>query len=264
MISCSRPPLERRLRPQPEQALKCPRCDSTNTKFCYYNNYSLSQPRYFCRTCRRYWTKGGTLRNVPVGGGCRKNKKLSVKKQLDPVPQNPSIPLNHHGDMSVTDLQLSILGNPRNDNGIMATSPAKYALSLLGNPRSEVGFYGTMKPFDGLCDMGHVGGQSDPNLLMGAQSFNYPFEFSLEEVNGAYGGSFSENGMSEKMGFGYRAGEGMNQVDIKSRVLNLYGGVFPKAEDSSSGVLALDWQEHGLFEPGRPTCGPSVSAYPLV
>ncbi|PUZ41681.1 hypothetical protein GQ55_9G523900 [Panicum hallii var. hallii] len=63
--------------PQPEPALKCPRCDSTNTKFCYYNNYSLSQPRHFCKACRRYWTRGGTLRNVPVGGGCRRNKRSS-------------------------------------------------------------------------------------------------------------------------------------------------------------------------------------------
>ncbi|CAL9092898.1 Dof domain, zinc finger [Musa troglodytarum] len=54
--------------------LKCPRCDSTNTKFCYYNNYSRSQPRHFCKACRRHWTEGGTLRNVPVGGG-RKNKR---------------------------------------------------------------------------------------------------------------------------------------------------------------------------------------------
>jgi Dof domain, zinc finger len=61
--------------PQPEQALKCPRCESTNTKFCYYNNYSLSQPRHFCKTCRRYWTRGGALRSVPVGGGCRRNKR---------------------------------------------------------------------------------------------------------------------------------------------------------------------------------------------
>ncbi|KAE8676412.1 Dof zinc finger protein DOF2.4 [Hibiscus syriacus] len=61
--------------PQPEAALKCPRCESTNTKFCYYNNYSLSQPRHFCKTCKRYWTRGGALRNVPVGGGCRRNKK---------------------------------------------------------------------------------------------------------------------------------------------------------------------------------------------
>lgn len=75
-------PPDRRLKPtpsenqqQPQQPQKCPRCDSINTKFCYYNNYSLSQPRYFCKTCRRYWTQGGTLRNVPVGGGCRKTKR---------------------------------------------------------------------------------------------------------------------------------------------------------------------------------------------
>lgn len=61
---------------QQQQALRCPRCDSSNTKFCYYNNYSLTQPRHFCKACKRYWTRGGTLRNVPVGGGCRKNKRL--------------------------------------------------------------------------------------------------------------------------------------------------------------------------------------------
>ncbi|KAK7412363.1 hypothetical protein VNO78_03818 [Psophocarpus tetragonolobus] len=61
---------------QQQEALKCPRCDSSNTKFCYYNNYSLSQPRHFCKACKRYWTRGGTLRNVPVGGGCRKNKRV--------------------------------------------------------------------------------------------------------------------------------------------------------------------------------------------
>ncbi|KAK1697823.1 hypothetical protein QYE76_014520 [Lolium multiflorum] len=65
----------RRYRPNVEVAPSCPRCDSPNTKFCYYNNYSLSQPRYFCKGCRRYWTKGGSLRNVPVGGGCRKNRR---------------------------------------------------------------------------------------------------------------------------------------------------------------------------------------------
>nr|GEY61969.1 DOF zinc finger protein DOF1.8-like isoform X2 [Tanacetum cinerariifolium] len=69
--------IERRARQQKAAAVNCPRCDSTNTKFCYYNNYSLSQPRYFCKTCRRYWTAGGTLRNIPVGGGSRKNKRPS-------------------------------------------------------------------------------------------------------------------------------------------------------------------------------------------
>ncbi|CAN8316878.1 unnamed protein product [Cochlearia groenlandica] len=59
----------------PETSLKCPRCESTNTKFCYFNNYSLTQPRHFCKTCRRYWTRGGALRNVPVGGGLRRNRR---------------------------------------------------------------------------------------------------------------------------------------------------------------------------------------------
>lgn len=66
--------------PQPETALKCPRCESTNTKFCYFNNYSLTQPRHFCKTCRRYWTRGGALRSVPVGGGCRRNKRSKRSK----------------------------------------------------------------------------------------------------------------------------------------------------------------------------------------
>ncbi|KAM0862974.1 hypothetical protein ACQ4PT_044901 [Festuca glaucescens] len=68
--------------PLPEPGtLRCPRCDSANTKFCYFNNYSLSQPRHFCKACRRYWTRGGALRNVPVGGGCRRNTKRSSKKR---------------------------------------------------------------------------------------------------------------------------------------------------------------------------------------
>ncbi|KAM0034124.1 putative transcription factor C2C2-Dof family [Helianthus debilis subsp. tardiflorus] len=66
----------------PEQTLNCPRCDSPNTKFCYYNNYSLTQPRHFCKTCRRYWTKGGALRNVPIGGGCRKKKPRSSSSRF--------------------------------------------------------------------------------------------------------------------------------------------------------------------------------------
>ncbi|XP_062111237.1 dof zinc finger protein DOF5.6 [Humulus lupulus] len=109
MLACSRPLMERRLRPPHDQALKCPRCDSTHTKFCYYNNYSLSQPRYFCKTCRRYWTKGGTLRNIPVGGGCRKNKKVSSKKPND---NNSDVVLannnnNNMNPVGPTDLQLA-------------------------------------------------------------------------------------------------------------------------------------------------------------
>uniref|UniRef100_A0ACD5Z2T8 Uncharacterized protein n=1 Tax=Avena sativa TaxID=4498 RepID=A0ACD5Z2T8_AVESA len=105
---------DRRLRPQHDQPLKCPRCDSAHTKFCYYNNYSLSQPRYFCKTCRRYWTKGGSLRNVPVGGGCRKNKRASASKKHSNAAVAPPIsmmPLHQYGrHMAETGLHLSFSG----------------------------------------------------------------------------------------------------------------------------------------------------------
>lgn len=63
---------------RPDKAVACPRCRSLDTKFCYYNNYNVNQPRHFCKQCQRYWTAGGTLRNVPVGAGRRKNKHGSV------------------------------------------------------------------------------------------------------------------------------------------------------------------------------------------
>jgi len=89
-------------RPRPEkdkQALNCPRCNSTNTKFCYYNNYSLSQPRYMCKTCKRYWTQGGSLRNVPVGGGSRKNN-ISKRSSPSPLPLPSSKKPPHHHDLT--------------------------------------------------------------------------------------------------------------------------------------------------------------------
>ncbi|XP_021891866.1 cyclic dof factor 3 [Carica papaya] len=62
---------------KPDKILPCPRCNSMDTKFCYYNNYNINQPRHFCKACQRYWTAGGTMRNVPVGAGRRKNKNSS-------------------------------------------------------------------------------------------------------------------------------------------------------------------------------------------
>ncbi|GAA0178183.1 hypothetical protein LIER_29804 [Lithospermum erythrorhizon] len=138
------------IRPQHEHPQKCPRCDSTHTKFCYYNNYSLSQPRYFCKACRRYWTKGGTLRSIPVGGGCRKNKKVSSKKPNDD-PNHPGRSSSSSPGIitnSSTHLQLSFSDNIGNLNLLDPTKyfnsnssimlgnnfmESKYGLSLLGN-----------------------------------------------------------------------------------------------------------------------------------
>lgn len=79
--------------------LPCPRCDSTNTKFCYYNNYNFSQPRHFCKSCRRYWTHGGTLRDIPVGGGSRKNAKrcrTSSSSSIHEHEHDYVYPIFHH------------------------------------------------------------------------------------------------------------------------------------------------------------------------
>ncbi|KAK2969500.1 hypothetical protein RJ640_017340 [Escallonia rubra] len=59
---------------KPDKIIPCPRCKSMETKFCYFNNYNVNQPRHFCKGCQRYWTAGGALRNVPVGAGRRKTK----------------------------------------------------------------------------------------------------------------------------------------------------------------------------------------------
>ncbi|KAF8377486.1 hypothetical protein HHK36_030866 [Tetracentron sinense] len=97
--------------PPPEhEHLPCPRCDSTNTKFCYYNNYNLSQPRHFCKSCRRYWTQGGTLRNIPIGGGTRKNAKRTRTSSTshDPIPGTPiSVSSGPEPDMFRGDVNLN-------------------------------------------------------------------------------------------------------------------------------------------------------------
>ncbi|KAG6602163.1 Dof zinc finger protein, partial [Cucurbita argyrosperma subsp. sororia] len=96
--------LERKWKPHLEKAPNCPRCASANTKFCYYNNYSLSQPRYFCKSCRRYWTKGGSLRNVPVGGGCRKTRRSKSSTSSTILPNVISTQITEPSSQSDIDL----------------------------------------------------------------------------------------------------------------------------------------------------------------
>ncbi|KAM7500704.1 hypothetical protein LguiA_025118 [Lonicera macranthoides] len=71
---------------RPDKIIPCPRCKSMETKFCYFNNYNVNQPRHFCKGCQRYWTAGGALRNVPVGAGRRKAKPPG--RGLDGFPES--------------------------------------------------------------------------------------------------------------------------------------------------------------------------------
>ncbi|GJM97082.1 hypothetical protein PR202_ga13981 [Eleusine coracana subsp. coracana] len=152
--------------PQPEPGLKCPRpgCESTNTKFCYFNNYSLSQPRHFCKTCRRYWTRGGALRNVPVGGGCRRNKRTKSSKSSN---NNSSSPASASATSSSTSSPATGGGaGPTAAGGIMPFQLASLHHQFGGGDHygtttgaSRLGFPGLMSSLDPVdYQLGTAGG----------------------------------------------------------------------------------------------------------
>lgn len=212
------------MRPQKEHALNCPRCNSTNTKFCYYNNYSLSQPRYFCKTCRRYWTEGGSLRNIPVGGGSRKNKRSSSsasnstsssssnssKKLPDLVPppiphqQNPKIletqdlnlgfSIHHHHDFkAITEMiQVPNFENSTKldlQNPSSSSSPSSHHLSSLELLTGLTTSRGTLNSFMPLP----VVTSTDPTTVYSSGFPNLPefkpnsLNFSLDGLGSNYG-----------------------------------------------------------------------------
>jgi hypothetical protein len=107
---------------KPDKVLPCPRCNSMDTKFCYFNNYNVNQPRHFCKDCHRYWTAGGALRNVPVGAGRRKNRPLGpvVAAGAGPVP----VPAHHHHLHPAQAAAGFVLGFPGQQHPSSPTSPS--------------------------------------------------------------------------------------------------------------------------------------------
>ncbi|KAF5728688.1 dof zinc finger protein DOF1.2-like [Tripterygium wilfordii] len=175
--------------PHPQQ---CPRCESLNTKFCYYNNYSLSQPRYFCKTCRRYWTQGGTLRNVPVGGGPRKGKRKTTSsgENSSSQPNQPNPPQNFTAPRT-----MGIA------NSAISSSPAVMRTKESGVPSMESYYQGGRflsslaaiqslqppRPFNqpvSLGGGGDLGGSSNLGLLQGFNvNINVPSFGSNQQLN---------------------------------------------------------------------------------
>uniref|UniRef100_A0A2N9EKA9 Dof zinc finger protein n=1 Tax=Fagus sylvatica TaxID=28930 RepID=A0A2N9EKA9_FAGSY len=198
MLQCPpRPlPMDTRLKSNVEHAPNCPRCASSNTKFCYYNNYSLSQPRYFCKGCRRYWTKGGSLRNVPVGGGCRKHRRGKSARlpqtQLVSVASSSS---RYYAIEQSTDSCSSNGGDsmsqPNNStNGSDIDLAAVFANFLNQNPSTEPEFTVpelVPKDLNPLSDSANeyekVIGQGDI-LLQGLPQDEKVEEFIEDDVNG--------------------------------------------------------------------------------
>ncbi|XAR51250.1 hypothetical protein NMG60_11005820 [Bertholletia excelsa] len=160
---------DRRLRPhhhhQNLQALKCPRCDSINTKFCYYNNYNLSQPRHFCKSCRRYWTKGGVLRNVPIGGGCRKSRRSKQKSSSSDAAAAAERKLNSHSSSESSTVTASTAPTP-------APAPAPAPASTASSSASDYLRIVNLPESTNSCLLtASIDQSSDSRMLPGIRSF---------------------------------------------------------------------------------------------
>ncbi|XP_077226030.1 uncharacterized protein LOC143859221 [Tasmannia lanceolata] len=133
--------VEARVEQESGDPLRCPRCESSNTKFCYYNNYNRSQPRHFCKACRRHWTKGGTLRNVPIGGA-RKNKRLKTSSSTTTTISTPR-QSNTHMEIQHQQLPLTLA-----DQNPQPSLQHNYINSL--PPMSQISSFNTISSLE-MC-----------------------------------------------------------------------------------------------------------------
>ncbi|XP_031110585.1 dof zinc finger protein DOF2.1-like [Ipomoea triloba] len=227
---------EKKPRPADEHAQKCPRCESTNTKFCYYNNYSLSQPRYFCKSCRRYWTKGGTLRNVPVGGGCRKNRRsssTSSKARISTAQQDShtsSPVLTNFPYESTHDLGLTFASLQKQADGNLGLEDHEMAAPMMCNPNNT------------LTDvLGNYGAASHGFLdsLRGTGFLEPPTNGLYHNHSLQYYGTVGEMGMpyDVHMGGGVSTSAAVKQ--------EMYSNVRDEGDDDNRVLWGFPWQHGG-------------------
>ncbi|KAK8935136.1 Dof zinc finger protein PBF [Platanthera zijinensis] len=198
----------------------CPRCDSTNTKFCYYNNYSLSQPRYFCKACRRYWTKGGILRNVPVGGGCRKNKIRSSSSSSSSDPNSSPFAkrsVSSHRPQVEADLliikNINLTKLPPSESSMGGAGPVGIPNFRLPSDELTLAF----NPF--LLD--HQNPNPNPSFLDILRGGGVVGPAAQQSHHGGAGGG----GFHQSLCYGFGGGVGGGNHDHRQRgVLSFHGG----------------------------------------
>ncbi|MCD7458537.1 hypothetical protein HAX54_038508 [Datura stramonium] len=141
-------------------------------------------PRYFCKGCRRYWTKGGSLRNVPVGGGCRKSRRSRSARKDDNTLQTRSPTVEAAGaDIDLADVFAKYLNQGTTDdqdnNNILQESQDYSSIggaSLSDSPSSDSLVNPTCFENESLLDetiMGNLQDYPCDNFLQGgvAQDF---------------------------------------------------------------------------------------------
>uniref|UniRef100_K7KW99 Dof zinc finger protein n=1 Tax=Glycine max TaxID=3847 RepID=K7KW99_SOYBN len=259
---------DRRLRPHHQQQqpppLKCPRCDSLNTKFCYYNNYNLSQPRHFCKNCRRYWTKGGVLRNVPVGGGCRKSKRSNKPKTTTttttsntnnnrssfsatapataPTPPAPELEHHSHSHSSSESSTLTVTATEEMSAPPPTTSnaPSKNSL-LLDNDHREAKMFANPNPNPSLDSGGifsEIGNFTSLINLNNNEAFGV-----TNQVQAAAGGGHGQWQQQNHQEFG--------TASFLDHTVPLEFSSLQHKTGHQGGFGSLDWQpgaDQGLFD----------------
>nr|KYP31770.1 Dof zinc finger protein DOF3.7 [Cajanus cajan] len=145
--------MEKRARPQKDQALNCP---------------------------RRYWTEGGSLRNVPVGGGSRKNKRPTPASSSS-SPSTPS-----------STKKFPDLATPQNFPQNSSQTPKIHQGQDLNLAYPPVEDYSTISKFIGLNSFMAMP-VSDSSTMYNStgfpfQDFKPGLSFSLEGFENGYGG----------------------------------------------------------------------------
>jgi len=189
-----------------------------------------------------------------VGGGCRKNKKVSKKSNDQSVNQiNPGSSSSHNPTdlhLSFPEVQLSHLNSILGSQGTIATSnfmDSKYNIGMLENPRpidfmdSKLeALVGSSRNYDfmGNGDLGMVSGLGDTSHHHGlAPNFSdlcSPFGMSLDGNSG----TFMET--CQRLMLPYVQGNNdQNAIDVKP----------------NTKLLSLDWQDQGCSDGGKDTFG---------
>ena len=159
--------------PKPEPGLRCPRCDSTSTKFSYFNNYSLAQPRYFCRNCHRYWTRGSALRDIPVGAPYRRRRAKGNKPSAAATAASASSAALAMTSSCTTNVVVARAPTPQQTTASSSESPVLPQL------------------YNGLASM------DTPNV---GSNFSWPGAANLLVMDSAGGRAVSESKMKQQWG----------------------------------------------------------------
>ncbi|PNX74758.1 dof zinc finger protein [Trifolium pratense] len=256
---------DRRLRPnqnnnnnQTQPVLKCPRCESINTKFCYYNNYNLSQPRHFCKNCRRYWTKGGVLRNVPVGGGCRKSKRSTKPKNSSSSSEISTLPMtppenksNSHSSSESSSLTAAAVTETLSEQKPLNSNTKINNTGLendsLEQGSGDCGIFSEIANFTSLITsssnetlpfgFGNCNGNGNVNCLTDASSFQWQNQKVMDQQNHHHHGDALKL-LPENIGSGSLMDHSIDFSLLQSKT-------------SNGGFGSLDWQggaDQGLFD----------------